>query len=72
MKLTASQYHEHVGFYDGFCEDCDSIGREGSTEPDITPNYEGYACHDCGGSNVWGIEMAFCAGKIEIVEGTSC
>ncbi len=68
MKISVEDYYSFRSSYDGYCEDCDDITRWGSTEPDVVPEYDGYTCPDCGGGNIWGVEMAMCVEKLEIIE----
>lgn len=59
--ITIDQYNDHRGNYDGFCTDCKDFTRYGGTEPDVTPDSEGYSCEECEGSNIYGAEMGMIA-----------
>lgn len=62
MLMKISEYHEACESYDGYCKNCDDIGRFGETEPDA----QGYECEECGKNTCMGVEMAFMVGDITI------
>lgn len=63
MKLTENEYREHRNEYNGYCTECDDIGRWGCTEPDA----ENYECEECGESKAMGIDNALIMGHLDIV-----
>ena len=67
LQMTFDDYYENVADNNGYCPDCGWVTRFGFTEPDVTPEHDGYACPDCG-HGVYGVEMAMASGLIEVVE----
>jgi len=60
MKET--EYEQHRDNYDGWCTNCDTIGRVGGTEPDARK----YPCEGCEKNTVYGMDEAFMMGLINI------
>ena len=58
MDVSLNEFYSMASSYDGYCSDCDDVTRCGGTEPDIVPEHTGYECPDCGGENIYGVEMA--------------
>jgi len=63
VPVAASQYHEAVRDYLGWCTLCEDFTRE-TTEPDA----EDYKCPDCEGLTVVGAELALLSGVIDVVD----
>jgi hypothetical protein len=62
MKMTESEFRDHCNEYNGYCVNCNCIGRWGNTEPDA----EEYECDECGDNTCMGIEQAMLMGHISI------
>lgn len=62
MIITEREYRDHRDAYDGYCKECDAIGRYGMTEPDA----EDYPCEECEQDSCIGMEMALVGGYIQI------
>lgn len=61
LELTADEYEDMRGEYDGFCTNCGAV-TYGECEPDMR---EGY-CESCDNQTVMGIEELLIEGKIRI------
>jgi hypothetical protein len=60
IRLTEAEYRALLDDYCGVCVACGSV-RE-NTEPDA----EKYHCEECGEDKVYGVEVAFLTGRVEI------
>jgi hypothetical protein len=63
IKMTESEYVEHVEENNGICLKCGDITC-GGVEPDAT----NYMCESCNRHGVYGIEVALMSGYIEFIE----
>ena len=61
IKMTESEYHQHVSDSDGVCLAC------GEWRSDCEPDAEGYPCESCGEAQVMGVENALIEERIDIV-----
>jgi hypothetical protein len=64
MKLTEKQFRSHRGYYDGYCIHCDSITRDGGTEPDA----ENYECPECEKMSCLGMDYALMGDHFEFID----
>jgi hypothetical protein len=63
MDLTAEEYSQHRGDYDGLCLACQEWSMGG-----VEPDAKNYVCYNCDATKVIGAEVALMSGEIDIID----